>query len=169
MQLFVSSNSKPKQALLTIFRQLGSDSILGLALLSACIGTRCVGAHQCIWGSGPPPPLSVGGVSTLSTPHATFTAGLPGMSWLWPGIHCNSGGGAGSKPVSQTPHPPYWALGAGPTKVIPHAHSKHHKCTAPPGKCCTYRFKPPTLWLGEGATPFRCPTSTVVSKVSQWL
>ena len=41
------------------------------------------------------------------------------------------GGGGGSKPVSQT-LPPYWALGAGPTKVTPHTHSKHHKCTAPP-------------------------------------
>ena len=58
-------------------------------------------------------------------------------------------GGGGAPSLFPNPPPPYWALGAGPTKVTPHAHSKHHKCTAPPppplwGKCCTYRFKPPS-------------------------
>ena len=64
-----------------------------------------------------------------------------------PGIHCNPGGGGGVQACFPTP-PPCWALGARPTKVTSHEHTKHHKCTVPP---------PPT----EGAHllvqgPFRC-------------
>ena len=45
------------------------------------------------------------------------------------------------------PTPPlFWALGSGPTKVAPHAHSNHHTLSAqcPWGMRCTYHFKAPT-------------------------
>ena len=72
---------------------------------------------------------------------------------LGPGSIATPGGA--SKPVSQTP-PPYWALGAGPTKVTPHAHSKHHKCTAPPlGKVLHLPVQTTYPLDGGGGYPFR--------------
>ena len=70
------------------------------------------------------------------------------------GIHCNSGGG-GVQACFPTPPP---LLGSrGSAHQGPHAHSKHHKCTAPPpppGKVLHLPVETTYPLVGGGGYPF---------------
>ena len=102
--------------------------------------------HAPSTASPPCPRLCAVGTAALHSPRLPPCTCL--AAWykrialpLGPGSIATPGGGGGLQACFPN-RPPYWALGAGPTKVTPHAHSKHHKCTAPP---------PPPF--GESAAP----------------